>query len=396
MSFARFSFVLSIISLFLIVQSSSADQQSAVEEVKQTYAAVEGQLPTARPISFLDGEGEGATEVTGWFDQQGQLIKMKQENSAGDPMLDREISFRPDGSTLFVWQQVADLADHPEDQTRIAEVRLYFAKGGGVVRALKKEAAFSPEEEWDMAGVKNETISSEAGLALVGERAELNEDVGQAENRFEQIRNPPFVRAIQGTTSPNGKFALAWAPDSGSRSDVSADGEVVDGKPVHNYLIDRARSRPIAVTAGAHFFDAAEIGQIGSRAIWSSNSEWLLELTENKWGVMTAALWHISPEMKVSNPIDVLEVIAKPVLAALEKGRPATATRYKDGEPFVPTFQDVTLSDDGVLSFLDAAMIPHDRSDGDSGYFSARVRIKPTTSSGAITVGDISVTDIGD
>ncbi len=353
-----------------------AERPPIVEDIIDEYGEIEAKLPRAREIHRQIAEEEWVTNLTGWYDESQRLIKLREYSFDDYGGYDRESSFREDGSLVFFWERTETTPLEPNAKTTIAEMRLYFSRNG-LERVLRKEDQYAIGEVQDLHRQASNVLSPEDGQTKVGGIPALLEKLTDFREQLEALHSPPFTRFIEGTTSPDGRLALAWAPDSGDREEVTPDGEAANPDAVHNFLVVVEPRQIIALSDGTHFADAAEIGRLSATAVWSANSEWVLEINENKWGVILASLWNLQDGVYATNPVNVLREIEPKIAAQLKQGNHPAAERLANGEPFVPSFDDIRIDNEGVVTFGISASIPHDPLDDASGAYAGTVRLTP-------------------
>jgi hypothetical protein len=356
----------------------AADVPPVIQKIIDENGAIEDAVAVAREISYQKEEGDRFFEITGWFNQNHRLIKLSEGIGDSHGTQEREFSFREDGALIFIWERSEMMPNEENAPTHVTEHRFYFSDEK-LEQVLFKEATIpaGEEQDLDISDVENEVLDEEEMMAALGDIDVIQDTVDEYKAGFKALEKPKFTRTIQDTESPDGRYALAWAPDSGNKEDVTEDGELAEVGSVHNYLVQLKPRKVLALTNGSHFADSSEIARLTSRAIWSENSQWVLEINENKWGVTTAALFCIQDGEFVTNPVDVLKELDAAVLLQMEEDKHDAAEKMAAGDPFVPSFEDITIDNEGVLSFGVSAMIPHDKDGDASSGYTGQVTLTP-------------------
>lgn len=82
--------------------------------------------------------------------------------------------------------------------------------------------------------------------------------------------------AIEGTTSPNGRYAIALGTNANPNPDL-------DDKSIRNYVVDLKTSRILGITGGRYFGTATHYNDDSCDVSWSPDSSIFVQVIHWKW-----------------------------------------------------------------------------------------------------------------
>jgi hypothetical protein len=399
---ARRTLALAVAALPCIViaaapSGNTADPAAAIVRECKAVAAL---LPKARVLATALTEDGLASTIEGSYDGTGRLLRLV-ENIAGEKFTTfREFTPGKDGALIFLTDYTETNPDTAVPDQWAREVRAYFADGK-LVRFTKKELRMGATFErtgppQDLSKIKAVEQPPDGALAMFGGQEKLAARFAGHVEKLASISKPAFTRTIEGSTSPDGKFAVGWCPDFATEKDAATDYvERLSGPNAHNFLVQLNPRKVVHRLDGEHGADIPDgPNRIGVGAEWSKNSAWLLETSHNKFGTDRASLWHIEKDGTVSGPLNILTALDQTVLAAMKKAKHPAARRLAVGRMFVPEFSKLTIGNDGTISASVSAMMPHFNNDhADEGSYEASFSLKPATDGkGAVTFQNGSAT----
>jgi hypothetical protein len=314
-----------------------------------------------------------------WLDPSGVARKVTTEEAESHGVTSQAY-YLDEGGLYFLLKRAERESNDPKGMTVVDEERLYF-DGGRLVRHLTKRASFKPGEEIDTAQAKNSTqplpsddggfkaYTSEATGIVEGLRGSLNASSPSekpskpsATDGIVIVKPSPSFRLIEGSASPDGHLALAWAPGKSPRIDwpkfAQGDGTYLadDEDALVNYLVETPGGRIVSTLAGKHFGDKASYNHFDASVLWSPNSKWVLQLLNRKWATQSAHLYCLLPKDKVAGPLNLAATASGLAYAHLRKANHAAVARF--GTEFAITLYDAEWKDDGFLSLRVLGQIP--------------------------------------
>lgn len=315
-----------------------------------------------------------------WLDANGIARKVSTEE-ADRHGVTSQVYYLDAAGLYFLLKRAERVPNDPKGSTVVDEERLYF-DGGRLIRHLTKTATFKPGENIDTAKAKNTTqplpkddggcaaFSAEAAGVVAALRGSGGVpatsvkpvDPAAAGGGNEIVKPSAAYRLIEGTGSPDGRLALAWAPSKSPRIDwpkfAQDDGTylAVDSETVVNYLVETPGGRIITTLAGQHFGDKADYNHFDGTALWSPNSKWVLQLLNRKWETESAHLYCLLPNDKVAGPLDLAATASGLAYAHLKKANHPSVAKF--GNTFSITLYDAEWKADGVLGLRVLGQIP--------------------------------------
>jgi len=355
----------------------------AIESIGARYRDTEERLGQMGHFTWrFDEPGDAvARSREAWVDANGIARKVSTEEVDSHGVNSR-FFYLDENGLYFALKRSERKPKEPKGMTAVDEERLYF-DGGRLIRHLAKSATFKPGEKIDTAKAKNASrpiatdgagigfgaLSAEVAAVVAALRRTPGESppAGKTENASEAggtalVSPSPRFRLIEGTGSPDGRHALAWAPSREQPMDWSRfqqeDGTYLaeDPEAVVNYLVETPGGRLVSTLAGQHFGDKADYNHFEGSAHWSPNSKWVLHLLNRKWDTQSAHLYRLLEGDKVGGPLDLAATASGLGYAHLRKeGHPAVA---KFGTGFAVTLYDAVWKEDGVLTLRVLGQIP--------------------------------------
>jgi hypothetical protein len=203
--------------------ATSVDEQ--VKKLAQRYSEVEGQLD--RSVRYANRDDKEDSEQA-WFNGSDDLIKLAAESWNGTERQLTEyfaLDFENDYDGMFMIMRKETPA--PDGGVQVEESRKYFGEGknggnGILIRELRKSARSKPGEPTDTVHTPNVVVDV-TKKANQPTEDQLRQILNTPTKMAEELRKgapelDPFAnvkgdsdkyRVIHGTTSPDGRFAIA-------------------------------------------------------------------------------------------------------------------------------------------------------------------------------------------
>lgn len=197
------------------------------------------------------------------------------------------------------------------------------------------------------------------------------------------------LRVIRETTSPSGRYAIAWGFRPGDAVLTSTerfdDGTIAadDTNAVENHIVRLGDGARLKTTRGTHFGDREDYNHRGQRTHWSADGRWLVEINNSKWETLVADVYHIDDRDRVVGPFRLFELARAAARSTMQRttkpGQQQNLKRYvfaisaeydsDDGSPRI-----FRLDNDGNLRFRLTAEVPK-AIDTDTFNFALTVRV---------------------
>ncbi|MBI5547475.1 MAG: hypothetical protein HY901_26635 [Deltaproteobacteria bacterium] len=184
---------------------------------------------------------------------------------------------------------------------------------------------------------------------------------------------PASFRLIEGSRSPDGRYAIGWGfaspnVDFGSfRQQDGSFGTDLGAAELHNFIVDCRRNVAVAETPGTHPGDRKSYNHNSNDVTWSSNSKYLVQLNNSKWETGVGSVYSLDSNGKIAGPADLL---AAARMATKELGQQHLST-----DDYAVSLTNVKVSDNGLVRCTLVGEIP--RGEG----FQAEVLFKSTVDS---------------
>jgi hypothetical protein len=167
-----------------------------------------------------------------------------------------------------------------------------------------------------------------------------------------------LLRVIRDSASPSGRFAIAWGmvhdnelrkltPESGSnlRSvNCALCGDVL------NFLVRLSDGKVLKRLDGRHFGDEARYNHYVNKVVWSPDEQYVVQVTDWRFGSNTAAAYHIGSNDRVLGPLRLTAPARRAAARVLRRGQDKDYVLEKTA------FIEVASIDNGGLMKFAAAM----------------------------------------
>jgi hypothetical protein len=187
-----------------------------------------------------------------------------------------------------------------------------------------------------------------------------------------------ILRVIRETTSPSGRFAMAWSTiDPKDMNDLEKDWlskdddikyHAKDVEHVRNYLVRLSDGKIIKQLEGAHFGDSATYNNRFYEPRWSRDSRFLLDLSNLKWRSEVASAYYIGKDDRIAGPYRIALPMRQAARSLLKRWK---ERRFVSKAPV--KFAINRIDDTGI--FKAAIELAEPKQDGYS--FAMTMRIKP-------------------
>jgi len=320
-------------AIVLAVPGIAPAQSEAISEISKVYNETEANLQEMRHLSFKEFnlEGEFTNTLNAWFDLTGDLRKVSSDgiSSHGDLL---EEFFINDGKLVFYFSLGKHTPFVEKAKTTVKEERIYFHEGK-VIRNLTKKGVFAEGAKHDMSKIKNlpKTVAENpfaefnSGALEIAHRLEAMADpeADQAGTTQFQFPHGSDYRLIEGSVSPNARYAIGWAPNARhiDWNEYTEDGEsfIGDYGKCSNYLVDLTTQRRIAKLPAKHFGDKQLYNHIHCTFEWSSDSTQFMQTVHAKWHTESCTLGRIDKAGKLLPPIDLLANVSNSARSLIKK-----------------------------------------------------------------------------
>lgn len=337
--------------------ASAQEKSDPAAAVTKEYNAVEASIQRARMLSVSYPQGN----LSGYYSIDGRLLKLSSfETSSNESS---EITLDSKGEPIFIFVE----SSAKDGAGPVTQARIYIAGG--------KAVKYTETKKKDVSDEKAKPVVKPAEQAWTDTLtfAEWQEKVTEFRTVLEAVNKPAKVEIIEGTTSPDGKYAVGWSKDPAIDADSPAD-EISR----HTFLV---RVKPLEVLARLDGTEIEADSRNGGNAVWSENSRWMLESSWSRWGKDVASLWHIGDDGTVSGPLNVLHAIDDAVLKAMKAAKNPDA-----GSPWVVNFENPVIGDDGAMKLKVNGTVPKEG----PGYDASFSLTPQSNGEGGLIVGEAS------
>ena len=323
--------------LSLIVEFSAwgaglpPERAEQVRELLHQYGRDDQRLAGARHYARTNEGKDGTIREEAWALETGELLKVARERQGATEVVREEYSFNADGDVYFAFHRVDE--KQPEGGTKITEHRTYVENTNTIAmrRRIVNLPAGAPLE------LSPKLTSQELNVeALPEAEQKMSTRIAEeAKGITDRVRDPKWldrdpakeagpewarVKAVKGTLSPDGRYAVAIAPtkkkfDWADYQDkelgddvytVDADG----GDGVDNVIVDFHTHRIVGKTLGKYFGTKASYNHRTCSVSWSPDSHLFAELTDDKWYTETASIGRLE-DGKLVGVVDLLKAATK-------------------------------------------------------------------------------------
>jgi hypothetical protein len=172
------------------------------------------------------------------------------------------------------------------------------------------------------------------------------------------------LRIIRNTTSPSGRYGVAWEATADARLKEDSDGSKwTDGARTDTFLVRLSDGKPVAKLAGEHLGDHARYNHTEAVVKWSSDSRFVAILNQSKWTTDAADMYRMSEAGGPSKPLRLM-----PVCASATR---STAARRPHKGGYTPSMDVAAVGNDGTITARCSMQVVKD---GD--YFAMGIRAK--------------------
>jgi hypothetical protein len=373
---------------------SSTDEQ--VKRLAQRYSQVEAQLACSVRYLKKESSGAGTTIEQAWFNGAGDLIKVASEHSdASGRELTEYFALDFDNAYFKMFVLTRKETSLPDGETQVAESRKYFGElpvrndegedenWGELIRELTKNGHFKTGESLDTVHIPNVAVdlakqpkdnrsdserTREKGqfFGRPGKIAEALQKAGPPHfNPFAEVKgDSDKFRVIQGTASPDGRYAIAlgFARDKINWDDFVDKDSMENGQTyyaenedgVRNYVVALASQRVLGKTGCKYFGTRRRYNHRECTVTWSPDSMTFVQLWSDKWSYESCRAGKIAPGPKMAGVVDLGKEVDKRSFAFLKKRRDPDS-----GEELSMSIDQV--SNDGVIQIS----VSHEASSGE-------------------------------
>lgn len=160
-----------------------------------------------------------------------------------------------------------------------------------------------------------------------------------------------FVKVIDGSTSPDKRFAAAVGSADGSvpEWDTTPINDkptfTLDGANIANYLVDVKNDRVTGVLDANHFGTAGHYNHESATYNWSADGRWLLETQSWKWQTAICTLHRVGEEGALTAAFNFNKTLGEAVLEELGK----KGVSKEDLESFTTRVYEPKITGNGGL-----------------------------------------------
>ena len=375
-----------LLSLALVIPAAMQAQEAEVKSIAKAYSVADAQLKDMSHFAWIaeDVTEEFTHHYQLWRNLEGHAVKVTDDLERISSRDLTEYFFEKDklAFVFFRSQQNEDGAG-----TTVTESRCYIVNGK-VIQKMLKSAKFKEGAKLDMTTAKqvkaepeedDQPASWEARARKISQALQagpgIEEDTAPEgdppapEPTLPEGPAAKFCTIIEESTSPNGKYALAWGlTDADKGPHASAGDAEQDTEGVVNYIVDIKADRILAVTQGKHFGANASYNHWEHHAVWSEDSALLIQTLDTKWSTLSAQAFRI--ENGTAAPLtDLLQDVRQAVEGKIAKTQ---AKAWKEQEERCTfTISALKLSTGGLLTLTAYHQIPKE-----DGGFTSKVKGK--------------------
>ena len=362
-----------------------AEPPSAVQHVTEQYRSVEARLKDCDRVTGSQTDRWSETMITGYY-PSGQRVPIKiTEKSAGEHGQSwHEYTLDSKGMPIFVFSR--NVTTPASGRAFATESRLYFVDGECVRRSQKRKEFPSTQDQYDLSDVKNQDVPAEE-FGRFEDYADIAEAVERRQQKLARFRSDeiedgmgaaaPGFRVIEGTSSPEAVYAIAWGIKGNQPVDWSAyiaeDGTAMaQPSRSENYLVDLSSGAILKTVHGNHFGDKATYNHEAVKTTWAPGGQMVVYQQDWKWHTAFADLYMIGEEEAgyVDGPVRLGQLALQSAIQVYGEHDPSIADRIKSGE-YQLRIADVSFRD-GKLKFTLAGEVPKSP---DTPDFSAMVTV---------------------
>ncbi|HYF36719.1 MAG TPA: hypothetical protein VD994_15595 [Prosthecobacter sp.] len=196
-------------------------------------------------------------------------------------------------------------------------------------------------------------------------------------------------RMIAGSASRDGVYALAWGlkPNSQAKIRVDENGDAAadeaEAADLVNYVVNLRTKDVLGAVIGKHFGDKPTYNHISNETAWSSDSQFVAQLNNFKWGTANAFVYQVVDDATLSKGTDLIKPVTATVFEHLRGG--PRVKKFKK-EDFAITLHEARIIQRGAATVLQVEVLGQiPKSGEDDSYFDATVTfdLKPAAKGGA-------------
>jgi len=247
-----------------------------------------------------------------WVLETGELVKAATTTKTAESETTDEFSLTADGDVYFIFHQVR--ARQADGGTRITEERVYFEE----FQAIQFSHRTADVPAGAAAEIPAKTPSIKRNLEKLTDEQRSNEAANKKSKVIiAVVRDPKFlvhdpakdapadwqrIKLVEGTLSPDGRHALAWAPAkkdfvwSKYLAEESTDDYWVEpeAEPVVNFIADLKTHGIAGKTPGVHFGVKQNYNHYECIMAWSPDSRIFIELNTRKWDYAVCCIGRVT------------------------------------------------------------------------------------------------------
>jgi len=168
-----------------------------------------------------------------------------------------------------------------------------------------------------------------------------------------------LLRVIRESASPSGRYAVAWAmvhdnelrklPPEPAAAPLRTVNCALCGD-VQNFLVRLSDGKILKRLDGRHFGDETRYNHYVNKVVWSPDEQYVVQITDWRFGSNTAAAYHIGTNDRVLGPLRLTAPARRAAARALRRGPDKDYVLEKTA------FIEVASIDNGGLMKFTAAM----------------------------------------
>jgi hypothetical protein len=190
------------------------------------------------------------------------------------------------------------------------------------------------------------------------------------------------LRVIRDSASPTGRYAVAWAMVNDNEMRKLQPEPVPSRTPnlrsvncalcgdVLNFLVRLPDGKVLKRLDGRHFGDETRYNHYVNKVVWSADEQYVVQVTDWRFGSNTAAAYRIGANDRVSGPLRLTAPVRRAAARALRRGQDKDYVLEKTA--FIEV---ASIDSSGLMKFTAAMAAP--KEEGFS--FDMMMRFKPGT-----------------
>ena len=298
-----------LLTLLLALGLNAAAGTPSLADLTRRYARDDQRIAGALRYDRTNA----TTHEQVWVLETGDVLKVCRESHDAKSDTLEEFSI-DDNSVYFAFRKITEAL--PAGGARVTEERTYLADFA-TLQKTRRSADFAPglaaeipaeapAEKLDITKLSND---ERIGAPFARKVTEITEAVRIPDCL---VHNPAKdapaqwqrIKLVGGSLSPNGRYALAWAPVKKDfvwddyKFENSKDGYWVEpeAEDVVNFIADLTTHRCLGKTTGIHFGTRQRYNHRGCEMAWSPDSLTFIELNTEKWTYASCCIGHITAD----------------------------------------------------------------------------------------------------